>query len=60
VARIATGPQILSGPIGVPPVKIKKSDYGEYRKIFCEAERQLRVMLAKLRLSQAGFAVQWD
>lgn len=38
----------------------QKSDCGEYRKIFCEAERQLRVMLAKLRLSQAGFAVQWD
>ena len=38
----------------------RKSSDGEYQKIFFESERQLRVMLARLRLRQAGFAVQWE
>lgn len=37
---------------------LKSSDC-EYQKIFCEAERELRMMLARLWLRQAGFAVQW-
>ena len=38
----------------------QNSNEGEYREIFVEAERELRIMLTRLRLRRAGFLVHWE
>lgn len=35
------------------------SNDAEYREVFFEAERELRILLMRLRIRRAGFLVHW-